>query len=153
MADLVFNVEKGRFAADALLPLAADGLVLILLRSTGIETDAVLRDKTDFTALVSGATDEVTSGAMTNYVRKALTSVTVTVDQVNDRVDADAADVTYTALGGAANDSVAAAVIGYDNDTGAGTDTNIVPISKHDLVLTSDGSDVTITITNFARAS
>ena len=34
-------------------------------------------------------------------------------------------------------------IICYDGDTGAGNDSNIIPLTFHDFVLTSDGSDVT----------
>jgi hypothetical protein len=44
-------------------------------------------------------------------------------------------------------------VIGYDSDTTAGTDANIIPLTCHDFVITPDGSTVTALVTNFFRAS
>jgi hypothetical protein len=91
VANFVFNIALGKVAYYASLPAANDGLVLIPLESSGLETDAVLRDKDDFASVVAGTTNEQTTAG-----RKALSSVTVTVDDTNDRVALDAADVTWT---------------------------------------------------------
>lgn len=42
MADLVFNIAKGRAAARADLPLSNDALILVLLKTAGIEADGTL---------------------------------------------------------------------------------------------------------------
>jgi hypothetical protein len=34
----------------------------------------------------------------------------------------------------------------YDPDTGAGTDSSVIPLHKHDFSITPDGSDVTAQI-------
>lgn len=139
MADLIFNVAKGRLAQWGDLPLTADALIMMPLEATGIEADTVLRDKTTFTDLVSGATNE-----QTTLGRKTInSSVTVTVDQTNDRVDVDIPDQVWTASAG---NAVSDLVVGYDNDTGAGTDANILPGSLHDFSVTPDGSDITAQI-------
>lgn len=145
MANIAFTVALGRIAALAALPAANDGLVLIALESSGLETDAVLRDKDTFADVVAGTTNE-----QTTVGRKPLTGVTVTVNDTNDRVDIDAADVTWTAPTGAA---VGAAVICYDPDTTTGTDADLVPLTKHDLSWTPDGNNFTLTIADFFRAS
>jgi len=46
-------------------------------------------------------------------------------------------------------------VIGYDSDTAAGTDSNILPHSMHDFVVTPDGSDITaqVATAGYFRAS
>ena len=46
-------------------------------------------------------------------------------------------------------------VICYDSDTTAGTDSNIIPLTLHDFVVTPDGSDITaqIAAAGFFRAS
>ena len=159
MADLVFNIAKGRVAelynrVDLNDP-AASALLILLLASTGIETDAVLRDKTTVSDLVSGTTNEATN---TGYARKTLTDADIVAfapDQANDRVDLDIPDQTWT---GVANDGTGAIgdfVVTYDSDTGAGTDANVVPLTLHDFVVTPDGSDITaqIAAAGFYRAS
>lgn len=66
-----------------------------------------------------GANDPTDAEAnVTNYTRgfggagrKTLASKTITANDTNNRVEVDAADVVYTALGGAANQTLAAALI------------------------------------------
>jgi hypothetical protein len=145
MANIVFNIALGKVKYYAELPAANDGLVLIALESSGLETDTVLRDKTDFAAVVAGTTNE-----QTTVTRKALASVTATVDNTNDRVALDAADVTWTAPTG---NAIGAVVICYDPDTTTGTDSDLIPLTKHDLSWTPDGNNFTLSIADFYRAS
>lgn len=157
MADLVFNIAKGRVAelynrVDTNDP-AASALIILVLATAGIETDAVLRDKDTVTDLVSGTTNEVTNGG---YARKTLTDADLTAfapDDANDRVDLDIPDQTWTGV--AAGDGWNDLVVNYDNDTAAGTDANIIPLTLHDFVVTPDGSDITaqIAAAGFFRAS
>lgn len=157
MANIVFNIALGRAAelynrVDTNDP-ANSALVVIVLATAGIETDTVLRDMDTVTALVAGATNEVTNSG---YARKVLTDVDLVAfapDDTNDRVDLDIPDQTWTgvAAGTGWNDIVVA----YDNDTTAGTDANIIPMTYHDFVVVPDGSDITaqIAATGFFRAS
>jgi hypothetical protein len=143
MANGVFNVAKGRVAYYATLPAANDALVVVLLKASGLEADDTLNNHDDLAALLAAANDEAD---FTNYVRKVLASVTVTVDDTANSVASDAADITYTAAGGASNNSIGKAIICYDPDTTAGTDSSIIPLTYHDCVFTSDGTNVTITL-------
>jgi len=145
MATITFNIALGKLAYYASLPAANDALVLIPLESSGLESDAVLRDKHDFAAVVAGTTNE-----QTTLGRKTLTSVTVTVDDTNDRIALDAADVSWTSPSG---NPVGALVIGYVPDTTAPSDSAIVPLTKHDLTWTPDGNTFNLSITDFFRAS
>lgn len=145
MADICFNAAKGRLAYYASLPAANDALILILLEATGLEADSVLRDYDDVAAILAAATNEQTTGG-----RKTVTAVTVTVDDTNDRVNLDFADQTWTALTG---NGIAALLIAYDPDTTGGTDSTLVPLTKHDLAITPDGSDLVVTVADFARCS
>lgn len=154
MADGVFNIAKGRIANYASLPAAADALIVLLLKSTGLVADSVLVDYADLATLLAGASDESTS---TNYVRKTVTaSITVTVDTTNDRVDIDMPDLTWTALGSSGSpEGIGKLIVAYDNDTGAGTDSAIIPLTYHDCAFTADGTDFTAVIATagFARAA
>lgn len=143
MADLTFNIAKGMGAYYASLPAANDALIVIPLEATGIEADATLKDYDNVSALLAGTTNEQTTAG-----RKTVTSVTVTVDDTNDRVDIDIADQVWTALTG---NAIGALLIAYDPDTTTGTDSTLVPITKHDWAITPDGSDVTATVANFLR--
>jgi hypothetical protein len=145
MANIVFNVALGRVASLAALPAANDALVLVPLEAAGLETDAVLRDKDDLAAVVAGTTNEQTSVG-----RKTLSSVTVTVNDTNDRIEVDAADVTWTSPTG---NPVGAVVVCYDPDTTSGTDADLIPLTKHDLTWTPDGSNFTLSIADFYRST
>lgn len=148
MADFVFNTVKGEFKTLAALPAANDALIVVLLEATGLEADATLKDYTDLGSLIAG-----TSNEQTNQARKTVTaSITVTVDNTNDRLDIDMPDLVYTALGG---NATGALLVCYDNDTTAGTDANIRPCTNHVFAITPDGSDVTAVIAaaGFYRAA
>lgn len=145
MATIVFNIALGKLSYYASLPAANDALVLIALESSGLETDTVLRDKDDFAAVVAGTTNE-----QTTVGRKTLASVTVTVDDTNDRVNIDAADVVWTSPTG---NAIGALVIGYVPDTTSPSDSAIIPLTKHDLTWSPDGNNFTLTINDFFRAS
>lgn len=157
MADQIFNIALGRVAelynrVDLNDPANA-ALIIVVLATAGIESDAVLKDKDDLAAVVAGATNEVTN---TNYARKTLVDtdlVAFAPDDTNDRVDLDIPDQTFSAI--AAGDGFNDFLVNYDSDTGAGTDANIVPLTMHDFVVTPDGSDITaqINTAGFYRAS
>jgi len=157
MADIVLNIAKGRVAEfynriDTNDP-ANSAFIILILATSGIETDAVLRDKDDVAALVSGTTNEVTNSG---YARKTLTDADITAfapDDTNDRVDLDIPDQTWTAV--AAGDGWNDFVVAYDSDTTGGTDSGIVPCTLHDFVVTPDGSDIVaqINAAGFYRAA
>lgn len=145
MSSFVFNIAKGQIAYYASLPASADALIAIPIEASGVEADAVLVDYDTVSALLAGATNE-----QSTMGRKTLASVAVTVDDANDRVNIDCADITWTAATGNAISDI---LICYDPDTGTGTDTTLVPLSWHDFAATPDGTDITATVTDFARAS
>ena len=157
MADFVFNIAKGRVVelynrVDSNDP-ANSVLVMLVLAAAGIETDATLRDVDTVSALVAGTTNEVTNGG---YSRRVLTDADIVAfapDDVNDRMDIDIPDQTFTAV--AAGDGWSDVVIAYDSDSTSGTDANIVPLTQHDFLVTPDGSDITVVIatTGFFRAT
>ena len=157
MANQIFNIALGRVAelynrVDLSDPTNAV-LVIVVLATASIESDAVLKDKDDLTALVSGATTEVTNSG---YARKVLTDsdiVAFAPDDANDRVDLDMPDQTWTGV--AAGDGFNDFIVCYDSDSTGGVDSGIVPMTMHDFVLVPDGSDITaqIAAAGFYRAS
>lgn len=148
MADVVFNIAKGRVAELAALGAANDALIAVPIETSGIESDATLIDYDTLSALLAAANNEQTS----NMTRKTLASVTVTTDDTNNRVDVDAADITWTAATG---NACSALLICYDGDTTGGTDADIVPLVKLDMVVTPNGGDITFQFNaaGFFRAS
>jgi hypothetical protein len=157
MSNFVYNIALGRAVelynrVDTNDP-AASALVIVILATAGIETDAVLKDKDDLAAVVAGTTNEVTN---TGYARKTLTDTDLTAfapDDTNDRTDIDIPDQTWTSV--EAGDGWSDFVVCYDNDTAAGTDANIIPLTQADFVVTPDGSNITgqISASGFFRAS
>ena len=145
MADFPFNIAKGRIAYYASLPAANDALIVIPIEASGVESDATLRDYDTVSALLAASNNE-----QSTMGRKTVTSVTVTVDDSNDRVDIDIADQTWTAATG---NAISDLLIAYDPDTTGGTDADLIPLTWHDFAITPDGSDVQATIAVFARAS
>ncbi len=156
MADQLFNIALGRVAelynrVDINDP-ANSALIIVIVNTTA--TDAVLKDLDTLALVLANVnTAEVTN---TNYARKTLTDTDLTAfapDDANDRVDLDIADQVWTGV--AAGDGWTDLLICYDNDTGGGTDANIVPLSQYDFVVTPDGSDITaqVNAAGFYRAS
>lgn len=135
MADVVFNIAKGRVAELAALAAANDALIAVPIETTGIESDATLIDYNTLADILAAANNE-----QSTMGRKTLASVTVTVDDTNNRTDVDAADITWTAATG---NAISALLICYDADTTGGTDANIVPLVKLDCVATPAGGDIT----------
>lgn len=140
MGNVVANQALGRIRTFAELGAANDAIVFALIKASGLEADAAIRDHDTLAAVFAAANDECDA---TDYVRKSITSATVTVDDTNERVDIDVADQTWTGLGGATNNTIGALVAGYDGDTTSGSDTDIIPISFHTFSVTTDNSDVT----------
>ena len=136
MADLVFNVAKGKAGYYAGLPGTNDAIIAVPIETSGIVADSVMKDYDDLAAILAGASNE--QGDMG---RKTLTSVTGTVNDTDDRFDADADDITWTA---AIGNPISAVVICYDPDTTSGTDSSIVPLVKLDAAYTPDGSNIVV---------
>lgn len=135
MADTVFNIAKGRAGYYAQLLNANDALIAVPLETSGLESDAVLKDKDTLADVLSGTTNE-----QTTMGRKTLASVTSTVDDSGDKLVVDFADVTWTAASG---NAVSKLVICYDSDTTGGTDANLIPLLLLDFVATPNGGDIT----------
>jgi hypothetical protein len=150
MADFVFNIAKGKLASLAALPTGGDSLVAVLLVTAGLEADSTLKDYDVLSTLLAGASDEATA---TNYARKTLAGVTVTVDDTNDRVDITCSAFTWTALGGASNQAIGKLLVCYKPN--GGTDANTVPLCALDQAFTTTGVDETFTPTSpgFLRAA
>jgi hypothetical protein len=158
MADFVFNIAKGRAVelADRVKNNDPSGavLVVILLDSVNIETDAVLMDKDTFSDVVSGATNEAANGG---YARKILTDADLAAipapDDTNNRNERDIPDQTFAAV--AAGNGIAKVVVCYDPVAGSGTDADLIPLTCHDYAMTPDGSDLIVQIDplGFLRAA
>jgi hypothetical protein len=153
MANFVFNIAKGRVVeyynrVENNDP-STSALIVMPIETSGLETQANLEDSDNFTEVIDGTTNE-----QTTMGRKTLTDVELAAlpapDDVNNRYSLDLPDVTWTAATG---NAISALVIGYDDNTGTGTDANIIPLTYHDFIVTPSGTDIVATTTEFFRAS
>lgn len=142
MADIVFNIAKGRAVelynrVDSNDP--ANSALILVPVDVGATTDATIQDFDTLAAVLAGGVTERTSGG---WNRKTLTDSdlsALSVDDTNNRYEFTIPDQTWTAVSSGA---VTDLILCYDSDTTAGTDANIVPIAMFDFVITPDGSDV-----------
>jgi len=153
VAAIVFNIAKGRVVefynrVESNDP-AASALVLVPLETSGLESDAVLKDKDDLAAVLSGPTNE-----QTTMGRKVLTDADLAAlpapDDGNDRYQVSLPSVVWTAATG---NQVAKILVGYDPNAGGGTDSEIIPLTLMDAIATPDGTDLTLTTGVFFRAT
>jgi hypothetical protein len=155
MADTVFNIAKGRvieyYNRVKSNDPAASTLVVVALKTAGIEADDVLNNYDDLASLLAAANDEATNSG---YARKVLTDADLAAlpapDDTANRYDVDLPDQTWTAVqttGGAWS----ALLVCYSPSAGA--DNTIIPLTKHDFVVTPDGSDIVAQVNGFFRAS
>lgn len=145
MADGVFNIAKG--AAAEKVRDGATNLLILLLKVN--EAEATFRDRDDVAAILANGSTEAD---FTNYARKTGLTGTITVDDTNDRVDVDIPDQTWTAAGGATNNTLTKLVVAYQESA---ADSGRVPLTHHDFAATTDASDLTaqINAAGFYRAA
>lgn len=146
MANGVFNISKGRvneyqWRVNNNDP-ANSALIVVLFQV--IESDSALEDRATLDAVIAAAGN--TEATFTNYARKVLTDTDIgdpTVDNTNNRAESDIPDQVWTAAGGAVNNDLVKLLVCYDSDTTGGTDANIIPLTYHDFVFTTNGSNLT----------
>src|SRR5690606_39278364 len=109
MANIVFNIAKGKVAQY--VQNVKDGnpadsrLLAVPIEASGIEADGALADYDTLAALLAAANNEQTTMGRKTIVAS---DITITVDDGNDRVDIDIADLVWAA---AAGNAVAAILI------------------------------------------
>ena len=112
MASITFNIAKGKVNAFTERVVNNDpansALVVVLLKTA--EADATLQDYDMLGAVFAagGGTANVECD-FTNYARKTLTDADLsapTVDDTGNEQYSDAPDQTYTAAGGATNNTI-----------------------------------------------
>jgi len=145
MASFAFNVSKGQHAYYTSLPATNDALIVIPIEASGVEGDATIVDYATVAAILAASTNE-----QTTMGRKTITSTTVTVDNVNDRVNIDTADITWSSASGSA---ISDLLVAYDPDTTGGTDADLIPLSWHDFAVIPDGSTITATVNDLIRCT
>lgn len=154
MANYVFNIGKGRVVeyynrVENNDP-STSALILIPLSAQGSEAEA--QDYDTVTAVLGGTSDEQTGGG---WVRKTLTDSELAAlpapDDGNNRYAVAVPSVTWTAP--TAGSDTTGLLIAYDDNTGSGTDANLIPLTSHTFTVTADGNDVVLNVGDFFRAS
>lgn len=137
-----YNIAKFKAGTGAMNLEALDVRVM-LIKMPGSTTADTQKDAATISAFTT--LGEISA---TNYVRKALAGEDVQQDDVNNRAEFHATSpVTWTALGGAANDTIGAVLV-YAHVT---TDADSWPIAYIDNAgsgfnLTTNGSDFSLNI-------
>jgi hypothetical protein len=152
MANIVFNIAKGRIVEFYNRVKAADPanarFVLTPLETSGLESDATLIDKDDFSQVVAGTTNEQTTMGKKYLVAADLAALPAP-DDAGDKYSLDLPDVTWTAATG---NAISKLCLGYATVVGP-TDAQITPLALYDFVATPDGTDIVATTTEFFRAT
>ncbi len=147
MADGIFNISKGRGIEyhERVNDNDPTNSVLVIVVLKAAEADATLEDYDDLSTLLAAAGN--TEADFTNYARIVLTDsdiAAITTDDTNNRNYAVIADQTFSSAGGTLDNTTAKLLVCYDSDSTGGTDSNIVPLSHHDWVGTTNGGDVNV---------
>ena len=140
MAEVAYNAGKGRLLAGG-----------IVAGSTNLRAAIVITSKTgaaDPDLATMAAIDAVGTVAL-HTQRVTLTGVTVTVDNANDRVNLDCADLAFTAAPGVS----ALALIIYDATTDT-SDATRIPLFFYDTGFPQpmDGG-LNVAVADFARVA
>jgi hypothetical protein len=132
MANGVFDIAKGAFAEKCRDDATKFGILLLKVA----EADATLRTRATVAAILSASNTEAN---FTNYARKTALTFTLNVDTTNHWANVTVADQTWTSAGGATNNSLVKLVVFYEE---SGSDAGRIPISFHDFVATTNGSNL-----------
>lgn len=153
MANIVFNIAKGRIIelynrVESNDP-ANSALVLVPIEAAGLEADSVLIDADTLAAVLAGTTNE-----QTTMGRKILTDAELAAlpapDDTNNRYEVSLPTVLWPAASG---NAISKILVGYDPDTTAGTDANIIPLTMFDFAQTPSGSNIEMTGGLFAQSN
>lgn len=143
MADFVFNVALGRFAEFANRVDQNDpaNAVFIVAAFNSTAADATIKD-VDTLAAVEAVTGvaEITDASYARIVLDDSDVAAISPDDANDRMDIDLSDFVWASVTGTAWTDL---LVGYDSNSTAGTDANIIPCLWEDFPITPDGSNVT----------
>lgn len=153
MANYVFNIAKGRVGeffnrVDSNDP-STSAIILVPLSASGTESEA--QDYDTLTAVLAGTANEQSSGG---WARKTLTDTDLSAwapDDTNNRGPATLPQVTWT--GPTTGNNTTGLLVCYDDNTGSGTDSNIIPLVHCDFAVTADGNDVILNAGDCFRAS
>lgn len=148
---MIFDYAKGRYVEKFMLPIGGDNIIVVLLQASGLQADASLRTNATLAALLSAGNSEAT---FTNYARKVLAAadITVSINTGTHVNTVDIVDQVWNAAGGATNNSVGALITCYRPTSGS-ADSAILPLTKHDYVISTTGGNLTATVPSIGTAT
>jgi hypothetical protein len=114
---------------------ANSAIILVVLAEAGLESDDVLRDYDTLAAILAASNNEVTNSG---YSRIVLSDSGVGAPTIDDTADSVVLTHATQSFGGpnvAAGDSWRKLLYCYDADTTGGSDSDIIPITFHDMLL------------------
>ena len=149
MANRQFNIAKGRivelYSRVDLNDPAASGIIAV--QFSAVETDDVLQDYDDLAAILGGANTE---SAYTNYTRTVWTDADIALPATDDASnwrEVEVPDIVIANAGlgdGPGFESIVKLVLCYAPNT-AGADATFIPMTMHDISITVDESELTLT--------
>lgn len=153
MADFAFNIAKGRgvefYNRVENNDPSTSALILVVLEASG--TEAQGQDLDTLAAVEADAN----FAENTSWGRKTLTDTELAAlpapDDTNNRYAVAVPQVTWLSIG--VGDDATGLLVCYDANTGAGTDSDIIPITHHTFSVTADGNNVVLQVGDFLRAS
>lgn len=134
MSNFTFDIALGAVAEKIRDDVNDVGILLLKVA----EADGTMKGRATITDLLAGGNTEAD---FTNYVRKTAITGSVSVNTGTHVVTVDMPDAVWTSAGGASNNSLVKAVVFYDQ---GGTDATRIPLTAHDLSVTTDGTNYTI---------
>jgi hypothetical protein len=149
LANFVFPCSKGRFVEKYSLLTGSDNIVVVLLLSSGLQVDATLAGYTNLATLLAATSDEAT---FTNYARIVLASGNITITTTTTVTVALTGNLVWNSAGGALTNTLGALLTCYRPTSGS-ADSAIIPLTKHDFSTTTQGGNLTGTVTTVATAS
>jgi hypothetical protein len=106
-------------------------LVLLVLAEANLEADSLLRAYATLSALLAGASAEVTNTGYNRIILDDTDIVASVTDTSLHRTTVTFPIQTFPTI--SAGDSWSKLVVGYDSDSTGGTDANIIPVAFFDL--------------------
>lgn len=144
MANGSFNVALGREVefhnrVNNSDPINA-AYVLVVLSATGLEIDAVLKDYDTLSALLAGASNEVTNAGYARLYLDDVDLIAYTVDDTADEIRLPLADQTFFNI--AVGNSWRKLLICYDAIETTGGDDDVIPVKYFDILSTVTGQAI-----------
>lgn len=115
--------------------------LIVVLKASGLQSDDILRDYDTLSDILAASNDEATNTGYSRIVLDQTDGIVVTVDDSNNRVSVDIPDQTWTSVQ-ATGGAWGALLICFDSDSTGGSDTTVIPMTKHDFAVTPDGRDI-----------